>query len=44
MIKTTVSALVSRWESAEAKEGIEAFFEKTHPSWSLAVKHVKKTF
>jgi methylglutaconyl-CoA hydratase len=44
IINATVSALVSRWESAEAKEGIEAFFKKTHPPWNLAVKHVKKTF
>lgn len=29
----TIAALVARWESPEAVEGITAFFEKRKPSW-----------
>lgn len=29
----TIAALVARWESPEAVEGISAFFEKRKPSW-----------
>ncbi len=32
-IDSTISALVTRWESPEAAEGITAFFEKKRPSW-----------
>ncbi|WP_065330694.1 crotonase/enoyl-CoA hydratase family protein [Tritonibacter mobilis] len=32
-IDFTISALVTRWESPEAVEGINAFFEKRRPSW-----------
>ncbi|MFC2967218.1 crotonase/enoyl-CoA hydratase family protein [Acidimangrovimonas pyrenivorans] len=34
VIAETISALVTRWESAEAEEGIAAFFERRKPSWS----------
>jgi methylglutaconyl-CoA hydratase len=33
-ITATIDALVSRWESQEAREGIEAFFDKRKPRWS----------
>jgi len=33
VIESTIAALVSRWESPEAAEGISAFFEKRKPSW-----------
>lgn len=33
VIDATIDALVKRWESAEAAEGIAAFFEKRVPSW-----------
>lgn len=33
-IAATIAALVGRWESAEAKEGIAAFFERRRPSWA----------
>lgn len=33
MIAETVGLLVKRWESAEAAEGIAAFFEKRPPVW-----------
>ena len=33
-IDATISALVSRWESNEAREGIAAFFEKRAPDWA----------
>ncbi|MFW8637175.1 crotonase/enoyl-CoA hydratase family protein [Cribrihabitans pelagius] len=33
VIDHTIAALVERWEGAEAKEGISAFFEKRRPSW-----------
>lgn len=32
-IPATIAALVERWESAEAQEGIEAFFDKRKPTW-----------
>ena len=31
----TIAALVQRWESPEAAEGIAAFFEKRPPSWKI---------
>jgi methylglutaconyl-CoA hydratase len=34
IIDRTINALVSRWETDEASEGISAFFAKTKPSWS----------
>ena len=33
VIDATIGALVTRWESPEAREGISAFFEKRPPSW-----------
>ncbi|MCB2130224.1 MAG: crotonase/enoyl-CoA hydratase family protein [Rhodobacteraceae bacterium] len=33
VIAETIAALVARWESPEAREGIAAFFEKRAPSW-----------
>ncbi|MDW4548190.1 crotonase/enoyl-CoA hydratase family protein [Defluviimonas sp. D31] len=33
VIAGTIEALVRRWESAEAAEGIAAFFDKRAPSW-----------
>lgn len=33
-VSATIDALVVRWESAEASEGIEAFFGKRKPNWS----------
>lgn len=33
VIDATIGALVTRWESPEAQEGISAFFEKRPPSW-----------
>ncbi|MCU9847131.1 crotonase/enoyl-CoA hydratase family protein [Defluviimonas sp. WL0024] len=33
VIAETIEALVRRWESAEAAEGIAAFFDKRAPSW-----------
>ena len=32
-IAETIGALVRRWESDEAREGIAAFFEKRSPGW-----------
>ncbi|MEO1460414.1 MAG: crotonase/enoyl-CoA hydratase family protein, partial [Pseudomonadota bacterium] len=32
-IRATAEALADRWETAEAREGIAAFFEKRRPSW-----------
>ena len=32
-ITATIAALVTRWESAEAQEGIDAFFNKRKPKW-----------
>lgn len=36
-IAETIDALVRRWESPEAAEGIAAFFEKRKPGWSKPV-------
>lgn len=33
VIEATVAALVERWESEEAAEGIAAFFERRPPAW-----------
>lgn len=33
VIEGTITALVTRWESAESDEGISAFFEKRDPIW-----------
>lgn len=33
LIDASIGALVTRWESPEAQEGISAFFEKRPPSW-----------
>jgi methylglutaconyl-CoA hydratase len=33
MIEASVAALVERWESEEAREGIAAFFERREPPW-----------
>lgn len=33
MVDRTIEALADRWETAEAKEGIAAFFEKRRPGW-----------
>lgn len=35
VIAATIGKLVERWESAEAVEGISAFFEKRVPDWNL---------
>jgi methylglutaconyl-CoA hydratase len=35
VIAATIGRLVERWESAEAVEGISAFFEKRMPDWNL---------
>ena len=32
-VAASVSALVARWESSEAQDGIAAFFDKRNPSW-----------
>lgn len=37
VIDQTIRALVSRWETAEAQEGISAFFEKRKPVWNRKV-------
>ncbi|GGE04138.1 methylglutaconyl-CoA hydratase [Gemmobacter megaterium] len=34
VIAETIAALVERWESAEAAEGIAAFFDKRKPGWA----------
>jgi methylglutaconyl-CoA hydratase len=34
MIRATIEALADRWETAEADEGIAAFFEKRRPAWA----------
>ncbi|MCA0928894.1 crotonase/enoyl-CoA hydratase family protein [Ruegeria profundi] len=34
VIDQTIRALVERWETTEAHEGISAFFEKRKPSWN----------
>ncbi|NOD92164.1 crotonase/enoyl-CoA hydratase family protein [Ruegeria sp. HKCCD4884] len=36
VIDQTIDALVERWETEEAREGISAFFEKRSPSWNNA--------
>lgn len=33
-IAQTIEALARRWESAEAREGVAAFFERRKPAWS----------
>ncbi|NBQ51128.1 MAG: enoyl-CoA hydratase, partial [Marivivens sp.] len=33
VIDDTIAALAQRWESAEAVEGIGAFFDKRKPQW-----------
>ena len=33
-IDATIAALVARWESDEAQEGIAAFFEKRKAGWN----------
>lgn len=35
MIEGALAALVARWESPEAAEGVGAFFEKRAPAWKL---------
>jgi methylglutaconyl-CoA hydratase len=37
VIDRTIHALVARWETAEAQEGIGAFFEKRKPAWNNEV-------
>lgn len=34
VIDQTIQALVARWETEEAREGIAAFFEKRNPKWN----------
>ncbi|WP_170569024.1 crotonase/enoyl-CoA hydratase family protein [Ruegeria atlantica] len=34
VIDQTIQALVDRWETEEAQEGISAFFEKRKPAWN----------
>lgn len=34
IIDDTILALVTRWESAEAQEGVAAFFDRRRPDWS----------
>lgn len=34
VIDQTIQALVDRWETEEAREGISAFFEKRKPAWN----------
>ncbi len=36
VVAMTAQALVDRWETAEAEEGISAFFEKRKPAWMQA--------
>jgi len=33
-IDASIAALVTRWESPEAREGIAAFFDKRKPGWA----------
>lgn len=33
VIDMTINALVTQWETQEAKEGVSAFFEKRRPAW-----------
>ncbi|MGI9367505.1 MAG: crotonase/enoyl-CoA hydratase family protein [Ruegeria sp.] len=37
LIDRTIQALVDRWETDEAREGIEAFFDKRKPAWNIKV-------
>ena len=37
VIDNTISELVARWQTAEAQEGIAAFFEKRKPDWNNTV-------
>lgn len=37
LIDHTIQALVDRWETDEACEGIEAFFDKRKPAWNIKV-------
>lgn len=37
VIDHTIRALVDRWETDEAREGISAFFDKRKPSWNSKV-------
>lgn len=37
MIDRTIQALVTRWETEEAKDGIQAFFDKKKPAWITQV-------
>jgi len=37
LIDDTIAALVLRWDSDEAQEGIAAFFDKRKPKWSGSV-------
>ena len=34
-VDLAIEALASRWESVEAEEGIDAFFEKRAPGWAV---------
>jgi len=34
-VDLAIEALASRWESAEAEEGIDAFFDKRAPGWAV---------
>ncbi|MEM1076974.1 MAG: crotonase/enoyl-CoA hydratase family protein [Pseudomonadota bacterium] len=34
-IDATIAALIARWESEEAREGIDAFFAKRKPRWAV---------
>ncbi len=36
VVAETIEALVARWESPEAAEGIAAFFERRAPSWAAS--------
>ena len=35
LIAASVDALIAQWDSAEAKEGISAFFERRKPAWAV---------
>ncbi|MEM6408130.1 MAG: crotonase/enoyl-CoA hydratase family protein [Pseudomonadota bacterium] len=34
-VEASINALVTRWENAEAEEGVSAFFEKRAPDWAV---------
>ncbi|EYD74872.1 Methylglutaconyl-CoA hydratase [Rubellimicrobium mesophilum DSM 19309] len=34
-VEASIAALVERWESEEAREGVAAFFERRDPAWRL---------